>query len=439
MTRKTTAGSQPDQPPWVYGREGMPVSPGIRRVAAPKRPPLSARQEWFKDRKFGMFIHWGVESIITHRPELAPPALPWSAADFDARSLGTELDRLGRSFAPAAWVDLAERAGQRYICFTTKHHLGFANYASRHSDYNTAMLGPRRDFLRSLANECHRRDMPLFAYLSLPDLHHPDCRPLDAAAWQRFMQHLLSQLEQLATDYGPLAGFWLDPGPWNGASYRYPMAEVEAFVRARWPETLVSSRDWDGAEQTFDRRVFLDDEGQVLDYELFPEGGGPQPEAWPFEVCDTIGGSWFHNPTDANRKDALTLIRRLVEVVGRGGNYLLNQGPLASGAVNPEDARPLEVVGAWLRKHGEAVYDTRPLGTPAQAWGWPVVRGETIYLHVLEWPGERLWLPGIEQPVSAARWLGGKPLRCDAAPEGITIHLPCAPPDEVDSIIVLEQ
>ena len=439
MTSGQQAPQQPERPgkapEWLFGREGMPVSPGVQRISAPARPPLSASQEWFKDLKFGMFIHWGVESILGAHPGLAPPGRPWAAPDFDARSLGAELARLGEQFDPAAWVDLAQRTGQRYLCFTTKHHLGFANFCSRRGDYNTVATGPQRDFLRLLAGECHRRSMPLFAYLSLPDLHHPDFRPLDPAAWERYVPFLLGQLEQLAVEYAPLAGFWLDPGPWNGPAYRYPMARIKEMVHARWPGMLVG--DWDGAEQSYDSRVFLGDDGQVLAYDLFPPGSGPQPDAWPFEVCDTLGRSWFHNPTDTDCKDVPTLIRRLVEVVGRGGNYLLNMGPLASGALNPEDAQRLEGVGEWLRRNGEAIYGTRPLGTPAPPWGWPLIKGDTIYLHILRWPGERLLLPGLGRPVAEAQWLDGAALGIEMGADGVLLRLPSTPRDPVDSIAVL--
>jgi alpha-L-fucosidase len=422
---------------WVYGREGMPVSPGIQRCSPPSRPPLSPRQEWFKNLKFGMFIHWGLESLLAGHPELAASRQPYADPRWDARSLGPELGRLGERFDPAAWVDLAERAGQRYICFTTKHHLGFANHASRHDDYTTARLAPGRDFVRLAADECHRRSMPLFAYLSLSDMHRPDFRPLDPAAWQRYEAYLFARLEELAIEYAPLAGFWLDPGPWNGPSYRYPMARIEELVRRRFPGMLVGGRDWDGAEQNYDSRVFLGEEGLVLAYDVFVAGSGPQPDAWPFEVCDTLNRSWFYNPGDADYKDVPTLIRRLVEVVGRGGNYLLDQGPLPSGALNPEDARRLEAVGEWVRRSGEALYDTRPLGAPAQPWGWPVMKKDTIYLHILRWPGERLTLSGMTKPVAAARWLHGAPLRFEAEPGGVVLHLPPAPPDEVDSVAML--
>jgi len=424
---------------WVYGREGMPVSPGVQRAKSlPKRSAISPRQEWFKDLKFGMFIHWGLESLVTSHPELASSQAPWSSTNFDARSLGAELEGLGEAFNPAAWVDLAERAGQRYICFTTKHHLGFANFASAHSDYTAAAIGPRRDFLRLLADECRRRKMPLFTYISLSDMHHPDYRPLDAAAWKRYVAFLQRQIEELATKYGPIAGFWFDPGPWNGPCYRYPMARIEKMVHQRFPGMLVGGRDWDGAEQSYDSRVFLGDEGLVLGYDLFPAGGGPSATDWPFEVCDTLNNSWFCNAADNNYKDVATLIRRLVEVVGRGGNYLLNQGPLASGALNPEDVWRLEAVGEWLRRNGEAVYDTRPLGIAAQPWGWPVSKGDKVYLHILRWPGERLTLPLIGRRVVAARWLDGSPLAFEAGPNGITLHLPATRPDAVDSIAALQ-
>ena len=415
----------------------MPVSPGVQRAEPRLRESLSTRQEWFKDLKFGMFIHWGVESLVATHAELASSHAPWSSLEFDARSLGAELKQLGEHFDPAAWVSLAERAGQRYICFTTKHHLGFANYASRHSDYTAAAMGPHRDFLRPLADECHRRNMPLFAYLSLSDMHHPDFRPLDAAAWQRYEAYLFAQLEELATGYGPLAGFWLDPGPWNGPSYRYPMARIEEMVHSRFPRMLVGGRDWDGAEKTYDSRVFLGDTGLVLSYDLFPQGKGPQPDAWPFEVCDTMNDSWFYSPVEQNHKDVPTLIRRLVEVAGRGGNYLLNQSPLPSGALNPEDARRLDAVGEWLRRNGEALYGTRPLGTPSEPWGWPLAKRDAVYLHILRWPGKRLTIPWAGMQVTAARWLDGEPLRFEASPEGIALHLSAAPHDEVDSIAVL--
>lgn len=426
----------PQPPQWLFGREGMPISPGIQRADPPPRPPLSPAQEHFKDLKFGMFIHWGLESLAANHPELG--STPWADPSWVASSLGADLGRLGESFDPAAWVNLAQRAGQRYICFVTKHHLGFANYASRHNDYSSAALGPHRDFVRALADECHRRGMPLFAYLSLPDLHQPDFRPLDAAAWTRYESFILGQLRELASDYGPLAGFWLDPGPWNGPSYRYPMTRIEEMVRRRFPGMLIGGRDWDGAEQSYDSRVFLGETGLVLAYDLFPPGSGPQPDAWPFEVCDTLNRSWFHTPGDADYKDPPTLIRRLVEVVGRGGNYLLNQGPLASGAVSPQDARRLEAVGEWLRRNGEAIYGTRPLGAPAQPWGWPVARGERVYLHILTWPGERLTLPGRDRAIAAAHWLDGGPLPFEADGGAVTLHLPAAPPDAVDSIAVLE-
>jgi len=279
--------------------------------------------------------------------------------------------------------------------------------------------------------------MPLVAYLSLPDMHHPGFRPLDPTAWAKYEDFVLAQLEELASEYGPLAGFWLDPGPWNGPTYSYPMARIEEMVRRRFPGMLVGSRDWDGAEQSYDSRVFLGDSGLVFSYDLFPHGSGPQPDAWPFEVCDTLNNSWFHAPGDTSHKDARTLIRRLIEVVGRGGNYLLNMGPFASGEVNPEDARRLEAVGEWTRRNGAAIYDTRPLGTRAQPWGWPLIKGDTAYLHILRWPGERLTLPGVDRPVISARWLGGAELECESGPGGVTLHLPPVAPDDVDSIASL--
>ncbi|UCH36009.1 MAG: alpha-L-fucosidase [Armatimonadota bacterium] len=430
----SAAAPAPQAPEWLFGREGMPVSPGITFAAAPAHPPITKRQEWFKDLKFGMFIHWGLESVLHKHPGA------WEAAcrdpNWDASSLGADLADLGESFDAAAWVSLAQRAGARYIAFTTKHHLGFANFASRHSDYNSAAMGPQRDFVRLLADECHRRRMPFIAYLSLPDMKHPDCRPLDKAAWARYLKFLRGQIEELATAYGPLMAFWLDPGPWNGPSYFYPVAQIQDEVHRRWPATLCF--DWDEAEKSYASRAYLSPQGMVMAYELYPEGSGPQPDAWPFEVCDTLADSWHYNPADTAYKDVPTLIRRLVEVVGRGGNYLLNMAPLPSAAIDPEDAKRFEAIGEWLRRNGEAVYETRPLGTPAQPWGWPVMKGSRVYLHILNWPGEKLALDGLKRPVAGARWLHGEELPFAAGAESVVLHLPAAAPDAVDSIAVLD-
>jgi len=423
-----------DPPQWLFGREGLPASPGVTFGPPPAHPPHTARQEWFKDLKFGMFIHWGLDSVLAAHPGATTEA--YHDINWDASSVAGELAKMGEAFDAKAWVDLAERSGQRYIAFTTKHHIGFANFASRLSDYNSAVMGPKRDFVRLLADECHRRGMPLIAYLSLPDLKHPDCRPLDKAAWDRYVEFLMGQIEELATNYGPIMAFWLDPGPWNGPSYHYPVARIQEEVHRRWTETLCF--DWDESEQSYASRAYLNPEGMVMAYEIYPEATGPQPDAWPFEVCDTLNTTWFYNPDDKNYKDAPTLIRRLVEIVGRGGNYLLNMGPPPSGAVNPDDSQRFEAMGEWLRRNGEAVYGTRPLGVPAQPWGWPVSKDGRIYLHILNWPGQRLTLPGVKSRVTAARWLNGGELRFETGADGVTLHLPAAAPDPVDSIAVLE-
>ena len=423
-----------DQPSkWLYGREGWPPSPGITFGAPPKHPPLTARQQWFKDLKFGMFIHWGLDSLLWDRPgawEEAQRDLHWDPR----RLLGDQLARLGEAFAAKVWVDLARRAGQRYLAFTTKHHLGFANYRSQGHDYNSAVLGPKRDFLREVADECRRQDMPLVAYLSLSDARHPDFRPLDAAVWDRYLEFLWAQMEELADNYGPLAGFWLDPGPWNGPAYHYPADEIRDRVRQRWPDTLCF--DWDESEQSYAHRDYLSTRGMVMAYEIHPEQG-PQPEAWPFEVCDTLNRTWFYQPADREYKDVRTLIQRLVEIVGRGGNYLLNHGPLPSGEVNPQDRQRLEAMGDWLHANGDAIYGTRPLGVPAQEWGWPVARGKHIYLHLLRWPPDRIVLPR-PLPVAAARWLHGGALEFTEDEDGVTVHLPAKPVDDPVSIAVLD-
>lgn len=423
-------GKQPASPNWVYGREGWPPSPGLTFTEPPPHPPLTARQEWFKDRKLGMFVHWGLDSLLWDRPEVAREANGNQA--WDPASV-PDLGRLGEAFDPAVWVDLAERAGMRYLAFTTKHHIGVANFDSKLSPHTTVRLPPHRDFVRLVADECHRRGLPFVAYLSLTDSRHPDFRPLDPAAWARYADFLWGQIEELAAGYGPIAAFWLDPGPWNGPGYHYPVAEIQARVHERWPDTLCF--DWDEAEQTFANRAWLDGRGMVMASDVIPPAG-PQPGDWPLEVCDTLNRTWFYNPADREYKDPARLIANLVEIVGRGGNYLLNHGPFPSGEINPEDRWRLEALGDWLDGHGESIYGTRPLGLPDQGWGWPVTKGDRVYLHILRWPGERLVLPGRLE-VQSARWLGGEEIPFEATAEGVALGLPAQPVEELDSVAIL--
>lgn len=386
---------------------------------------LTPEQEAFKDAKFGMFIHWSLFSLPTGHDRWASPK-------------GAMEHFTAEEFSASAWVDLAKDAGARYITFTSKHHDGFCLFSSQLTDFDSVHSPAKQDFLKLLADECHAEDMPLFVYYSLPDLHHPSFRPGELLEWERYVEFYQGQIREICMNYGKVAGFWLDPGPWHGLDYNYHLTETEKIIHELQPGSLIMGRDFYESEKSYPD--LPGNMGRLNDY---GEGDprpmpAPGPGNWPFEVCDTINDSWQYNQQDRNFKSSSQLTRKLVGIVGMGGNYLLNQGPMASGKVQPEQARRLKVIGSWLRENGMSIYDTRPLAMVPPDWGFAVSKGNRVYLHVLQWSEGSIRLDGFEMNVSSAHLFCGEELDYLSQGGGTTVKIPKPARDEIDIIVVLE-
>ena len=331
---------------------------------------LTPGQESFKDSKFGMFFHWSLFSLPTGHEDWRTPE-------------GAMGNFCAEKFDAGKWVDSAEEAGARYITFTSKHHDGFCLFSTDLTDFNSANSPAARDFLSLLSEECHDRGMPLFVYYSLADHHHPGFRPGEPE-WVDYLEYYHGQIEELCSNYGEIAGFWLDPGPWHGPGYDYQIDFTDGIIRDYQPSALLMGRDFYESEKGVPvlpgTRGRLNNVGEGDPREM----PAPAPGNWPFEVCDTINDSWQYNEADLNFKSTGTLLRKLVSVVGLGGNYLLNQSPMGSGELDTRQAGILREMGAWLNRNRGSIYGTRPLG-PTK-WG-PLVAGNgTNYLYILDWP-----------------------------------------------------
>ena len=385
---------------------------GVSRTQAAEPPgpdgpaKLTAQQERFKDHKLGMFIHFGLYSM----PK--PEAAEFHPRQFDARH----------------WVATAKSAGARYITFTSKHHEGFCLFDSKLTDYTSTHAPAKKDLVGDLAAECRRQDMPLFIYYSPLDYHHPDFK----GNWPAYLQYWHGQLRELATNYGEVAGFWLDVGP-SPRPLKYQMWEAAQLLHQLQPKCLVMAFDFYETERSLARLGYFNRRGQDA---YFPMPT-PSPKAYPWEVCDTINNFWGYNPNDTHHKSSTGLIRHLVEVVGRGGNLLLNSGPMPSGRFQAEHVERLEAMGAWLKQNGESVYGTRPLGGPVSDWGFAVSRGNRVYLHILKWPGGKLSLPGLKSRVLSASLNRGAKLEFEQRGDSLTIRLPDSARDPVDTIVAL--
>ncbi len=399
---------------------------------------LKAR-EAFQDNKFGLFIHWGVYSVLA-KGEWVMNNDKMSASEYEKlppRFNPTE-------FNAAEWVAMAKDAGMRYITITSKHHDGFAMFGSRQSDWNIVDRTPyKKDPLKMLADECRKQGIKLFFYHSQLDWHHPDYYPLgrtghasgrpEGGDFNKYLDYMDAQLRELLTGYGDVGGIWFD-GMWDKPDANWRIEKTYSLIHSLQPAALVGSnhhlKPFDGEDfQMFEKDL---PGGNTSDFNSKSEIG-----KLPLETCDTINGAWGYNQNDKRFKSSSDLIRYLVRAAGNNANFLLNVGPMPNGKIQPEFGERLHAMGEWLRKNGDSVYGTRGGPIKPRPWGVTTRKGRKIYVHVLDWPDEVLTLPAIEGVQSAKMFSSGQPVSVKMVEGATLLHLPPGR-DPVDTIVVLE-
>ena len=411
--------------------------------AQPAQPPLESgeRTRWFREAKFGIFIHWGPYAVLGRHE--------WARHRYQIPQ--AEYDQYARAFNPVRfnadeWAALARGAGARYIVITSKHHDGFSIWRSKVSDYDMEITPYPGDPLKQLAEAARRHDLRLGFYHSIMDWHHPDYRP--RRAWEypkeykeggnnrRYADFMKEQIRELLTGYGDVAMIWFD-GEWeNTLSQINAEDEIYDFIRGLQPNTLINDR-------LYQRRP-----GNKADFgtpeQFVPATGLRAPDGRPilWEACVTINAeSWGYNKYETEFKTERDLIRMLIEVVSKGGNLLLNVGPRPDGTIQQEFVTRLEAIGRWLRVNGEAIYGAT--ASPFERmpfYGRATVKNHRLYLHLFEWPARgELRLPGLRNLVHAARLLAGPDVKITATRDGddIVFRLPAEAPDETASVIEL--
>jgi len=366
------------------------------------------RLDWWREAKFGMFIHWGVYSI---------PAGVWQGQHIPgigewimlrAEIPIAEYEKLAPQFNPVKYdadqiVKLAKAAGQKYIVLTSKHHDGFCMYGSKETDYNIVDATPYgRDILKDLAEACAREGIKLGLYYSqTQDWHHPngfgntwdyDEDEQDFADY--IDNYVKPQVREILTNYGPICIIWFDT---PRIIERRQSQELLELVHSLQPDCLVCGRLGN----------------QLGDYATAQDNAIPpdlQAEI-DWETPATINDTWGFKTQDHNWKSTAQLIRNLVDIVSKGGNYLLNIGPDAEGAIPQPSIERLQAMGAWLDLNGESIYGTQPGPIQGNPQYRTTQKGDTVYAHVFDWPADgRIELPGLD--ASAATWLDAD---CDAA------------------------
>ena len=375
-------------------------------------------QRW-REMKFGLFIHWGPVS-------LKGTEIGWSRGGERRGRGGTgsipaeEYDNLYKQFNPVKfnadeWVQLAKDAGMKYLVFTSKHHDGFSMFDSKLTEYKISNSPFKRDVVKELADACHKAGLKLGYYYSPVDWYHPDYRTENHT---RYIKFLHGQIRELCTNYGRLDIMWFDA--LGGSAKDWDSEKLFRMIRRLQPHIIINNRAGLPADHdTPEQRI----------------GKFQSDRAW--ETCMTICRQWAWKPND-QMKSLKQCIQTLVRVVGGDGNLLFNVGPMPDGRIEPRQVQRLREMGQWLKKYGQTIYGTRGGPFKTGSWGASTHKGKTIYVHILNWPGDTLTLPPIPKKIIASSVLTGGTATVKQTKEAIDISVTEAHQQELDTIIVLK-
>ena len=380
-----------------------------------------ARMRWWREAKFGVFICWGPCSI-------AGGEIGWSRhgprPGREPAGGGVPLDvydNLYKQFNPTEfdareWAELIKDAGARYVIFLTKHHDGFCMFDSALTDYKVTNTPFGRDVTAELAQAFRDAGIRIFWYYSQPDWHHPDYR---TDQHDHYVEYLHGQIRELCTRYGEIAGIWFDG--LGGAIEDWDSHRMLAMIHELQPGAIINDRaslrgDFDTPEQRIGR------------FQLDR----------PWESCMTMSVGWSWRGADKPVKSLKECLHLLIRCAGGGGNLALDTGPMPDGLIDPRQAERYRQMGAWLRKHGESIYTTTGGPYTPGNWGVSTRKANTVYLHILKWEADELSLPSLAKRIVGSSALTGGTPTVRQSPEAITISLPAADRDEIDTIIALE-
>lgn len=416
----------------------------IESIAQSQYAPTSENLEsrhWFQDARFGLFIHWGVYSVLGKGEwVMNNDKMPSSEYDkLPAQFSPTEFD-------PAEWVAMAKNAGMKYITITSRHHDGFAMFDSKISDWNIVQRTPyKKDVLKMLADECHKQGIKLFFYYSQLDWRHTDYFPRgrtgrtagrpENGEWYRYIDYMDGQLKELLTNYGPIGGIWFD-GMWDKPEADWRLQQTYKLIHDLQPAALVGSNHHKAPIPGEDFQMFEKDlpGANTAGFNTTEIG------ALPLETCETINGAWGYNASDKRFKSTKDLIHYLVRAAGYNANFLLNVGPMPNGKIQPEFVQRLNEIGEWMKKYGESIYGTRGGPVTPRPWGVTTQKGNTVYVHILNWQDAVLAIPNLGRKIKSARLLkdGSTIEFLEHDKYGLLIRVPISAQDDVDTILTLE-
>lgn len=397
---------------------------------------FDARMAWWREARFGMFIHWGLYSVAAGEWNGTPyPGIAeWIM--YNAKVPPKEYETLLPQFNPVKfdakdWVRIAKDAGMKYIVITTKHHDGFNLYPSEANPYNIMKTPFKRDIMRELADECRKHGITICWYHSIWDWHHPHA---NKANWPKYAEVMKAQLRELLTNYGKIGVLWFD-GEWTDDWTAEQGEKLYAELRKLQPDLIINNRVGKGRAGMGPGRTSSGDFGTPEQ-----EIPGGTIVGYDWESCMTMNDTWGFSKHDFNWKSSATLIRMLIDCASKGGNFLLNVGPTGLGEIPPASISRLADIGRWMRVNGESIYGTQAGPFRSLDWGRCTRKGNKLYLHVFDWPNGELVVPRLISKVGDAYLLADKdraPLKVTRRGEDVVITLPREAPDTIASVVVL--
>jgi len=423
------------------------------QMAKKEQADSDARMAWWRDARFGMFIHWGVYAVPagTYRGERIEGGGEWIMNT--AKIPVAEYEKLAPQFNPIGfradeWVRLAKNAGMKYIVITSKHHDGFCLWDSKVTEWDIMDATPfKRDILKELAQACKKQGVKLCFYHSIMDWHHPDAQGLSYPNYNdgsnpnfgRYVENYMKpQLAELLANYGPLGVLWFD-GEWIKDWTEPQGKDLYAWLRKLQPSLIINNRVGKGRQGM---------EGLSKGADFAGDFGTPEqqvpPEGLPgvdWEACMTMNDTWGYKSFDENWKSTEELVRMLVDIASKGGNFLLNVGPTPEGLIPDASVERLEGMGKWMAVNGESIHGATASVIGRPDWGRCTVKGNKLYLHVFNWPDDgTLEVPLAKATVEKAYLLADKKrtsLPVTAGSGNIVVSLASQAPDAIDSVVVL--
>ena len=438
--------------PWLLRGEPAPAETPAQR---------DARMAWWREARFGMFVHWGLYSGLAGNWDGKPVATK-GGMEWIQTFVKADTDTYAKAALPLfqprpgfarEWARLAKDAGCRYLVFTSKHHEGFALHDSKFGDYH-AGAKLHRDLVREIVEACRIEGLRVGFYHSLIDWHHDQydyprakglphplsgqtpATPRDHA---KYVDYLHSQVGELMSNYGTVDILW-----WDFSSKEFQgdeawrATDLMRLVRSRQPGILMNNRLFAAAtvKPSDEHRTFDTAQGDFTTPEQHIPANGMPGVDW--ETCMTLNGTWGYSDHDHAWKSDETLIRNLVDIASKGGNYLLNVGPRGDGSLTPETLSAFHAIGAWMKTNSASIYGTTASPFAALPWGCCTRKGGTLYLHVFDWPKDGKLLVPLQNQVTQSRLLaGGAVLKTETSPTGLLLTLPATAPDPIATVIEL--